>query len=177
MALPPLENFDNSDDWSPVPPFALTAYWIAAALILWLAHTGEHWVFLLDSANLAFHEAGHPIFSILGESITVYGGTMGQLTFPLVAAWTFRRQHATASYSFTLLWLGENLFNIARYMADARAQILPLVGNGEHDWTEIFSRWHVLGGDTFIAGIVRLIGWGIILGAGAWLWYRSRESV
>lgn len=176
MSLPPLENFDNSDDWSPVPPFALTAYWIAAALILWLAHTGEGWVFVLDSANLAFHEAGHPIFSILGESITVYGGTLGQLTFPLVAAWTFRRQHNTASYAFTLLWLGENLFNIARYMADARAQILPLVGNGEHDWTEIFSRWHVLGGDTFIAGIVRLIGWGIILGTGAWLWYRSQSE-
>lgn len=174
MALPPLDDFDS--DWSPVPQFALMAYSISAALILWLANTGEGWVFLLDNANLVFHEAGHPIFSILGESVTVYGGTMGQLVFPLVAAWSFRRQHATASYSFSLLWLGENMFNIARYMADARAQILPLVGNGEHDWTEIFSRWNMLGGDTFIAGIVRLIGWLLIIGTGIWLWYRSRQT-
>ena len=171
MALPPLENFD--DDWSELPPFALTGYWVAAVLILWLANTGEHWVFLLDNANLAFHEAGHPIFSILGERITVYGGTMGQLAFPLVAAFSFRRQHATASYAFTLLWLGENLFNIARYMADARAQILPLVGNGEHDWTEIFSRWNVLSSDTTLAGLVSFIGWIIIISTGIWLSYRK----
>jgi hypothetical protein len=48
-------------------------------------------------------------------------------------------------------WLFENLLNIARYMADARAQILPLVGGGEHDWTNIFSRWDVLASDTLIA--------------------------
>lgn len=176
MALPPLDSFNDSDDWSPVPPFALTAYLVAAVLILWLANTGEGWVFLLDNANLAFHEAGHPIFSILGESITVYGGTMGQLAFPLVAAWTFRRQHVTTSYAFSLLWLGENLFNIARYMADARAQILPLVGNGEHDWTEIFSRWHVLSSDTTIAGLVRFLGWVIIIGTGLWLAYRKQQN-
>ena len=52
----------------------------------------------------------------------------------------------------SLVWLGENLFNVARYMADARAQELPLVGNGDHDWTEIFSRWNVLPLDERIAG-------------------------
>ena len=175
MALPPLEPLSD-DDWNPVPSLAVTAYLLTAALILWLANSGERWVFLLDNANLAFHEAGHPIYSILGERMTVYGGTLGQLTFPLVAAWTFRRQRATASYAFTLLWLGENLFNIARYMADARAQILPLVGNGEHDWTEIFSRWGLLHADTTVAGLVRLIGWIIILGTGAWLTYRQQRD-
>ena len=53
-----------------------------------------------------------------------------------------------------LAWLFQNFWNIARYMADARAQVLPLVGNGEHDWTEIFSRWGVLRRDTGIAGFV-----------------------
>lgn len=175
MVFRSAERFDTEDNWAPVPQFALAAYWILAALILWLAHTGERWVWVLDNANLAFHEAGHPIFSILGERITVYGGTLGQLCFPLAAAWSFRRQGASTSFAFSMLWLGENLFNIARYMADARAQILPLVGNGEHDWTEIFSRWHVLGSDIFIAGIVRVIGWGIVLGAGAWLWHRAQQ--
>ncbi|MFI5142834.1 MAG: hypothetical protein ACHQHM_02255 [Thermoanaerobaculales bacterium] len=29
-------------------------------------------------------------------------------------------------------------------MADARALALPLVGGGEHDWTELFFRWNTL---------------------------------
>jgi hypothetical protein len=77
------------------------------------------------------------------------------------------------------VWLCENLWNIARYMADARAQELPLVGGGEHDWTEIFSRWGALNQDTAIAGVVRLIGWIGLLWAWGWLmwrWYRDRED-
>ena len=31
----------------------------------WFANTGEGWVHVLDGANLAFHEAGHPIFGML----------------------------------------------------------------------------------------------------------------
>jgi hypothetical protein len=72
-----------------------------------------------------------------------------------------------------VLWLGENLFNIAVYMADARVQLLPLVGNGEHDWAEIFSRWGVLQWDTGLASLVRMTGWLLIIGAGWWLWRRK----
>lgn len=63
-------------------------------------------------------------------------------------------------------------------MADARAQVLPLVGSGEHDWTEIFSRWGVLGRDTGIAGFVTLLGWLGVLIAWGWLarrWWLDRE--
>jgi hypothetical protein len=54
--------------------------------------------------------------------------------------------------------------------------VLPLVGNGEHDWTEIFSRWGVLSWDSDIAGLVRMTGWLLIVGAGVWLWYRRAED-
>jgi len=63
-------------------------------------------------------------------------------------------------------------------MADARVQILPLVGNGEHDWTEIFSRWHVLHRDTGIAGSVSILAWiGVSIAWGwlAWRWWHDRE--
>ncbi|MFA6971189.1 MAG: hypothetical protein WC208_07285 [Gallionella sp.] len=160
-------------EWMPVPAWGLAGFVAAAMLVLWRSHTGEHWVFLLDSANLAFHEAGHPLFSLLSDRLTVYGGTLGQLMFPLTAGFSFYRQRAALSFAFAVLWLGENLFNIAVYMADARAQILPLVGNGEHDWTEIFSRWGVLHWDSTIAGFTRLMGWLLIIGAGVWLWYRK----
>ena len=61
-------------------------------------------------------------------------------------------------------------------MADARAQELPLVGNGDHDWTEIFSRWHVLHLDGRIAGITRGIGLILMAVALVWLYRRWRES-
>lgn len=168
------EEADQADHWSAVSSVALAGYVAAACLILWLANTGQQWVHVLDSANLAFHEAGHLIYGVLGHRFALYGGTLGQLTFPLLALWVFHRQRKTASFAFAMLWLGENLFNIARYMADARAQVLPLVGGGEHDWTEIFSRWGVLGSDTRIAALVRLMGWAIVVGAAWWLWRRSR---
>jgi hypothetical protein len=68
--------------------------------------------------------------------------------------------------------------NIGRYMADARAQVLPLVGGGEHDWTEIFSRWGVLPLDTRIGGFTRFLGLVLMAYALIWLWRRigSRDS-
>lgn len=163
---------DVDDDWTPVTNSSVAGYSLASLLILWLANSDPYWVYLLDSANLAFHEAGHPLFNLLSERLTVYGGTLGQLMFPLAAGISFYRQRATSSVAFVVLWLGENCFNIAVYMADARSQILPLVGNGEHDWTEIFSRWGVLNWDTNIAGVMRLTGWLLVIAAGLWLAYR-----
>jgi hypothetical protein len=166
------QNDEDNDGWMPVTNSGVACYFLAALLILWLANSDPYWVYLLDSANLAFHEAGHPLFSLLSERLTVYGGTLGQLMFPLAAGISFYRQRATTSVAFAVLWLGENFFNIAVYMADARSQILPLVGNGEHDWTEIFSRWGVLNWDTNIAGMIRLVGWLLVIAVGLWLWYR-----
>jgi hypothetical protein len=140
----------------------------------WFGEDG--WVPLLDSANLALHEAGHPLVGIFSTRLTVYGGTLFQLAFPLLAALQFRRSANPAGIAAALVWLGENLFNVARYMADARAQELPLVGNGDHDWTEIFSRWHVLHLDGRIAGITRGIGLILMAWALLWLYRRWRES-
>ena len=172
-----MASFNQTDnEWTPVTPAGLIGYAIASLLILWLAHTGYRWVFVLDSANLALHEAGHPLFSLISDRLTVYGGTLAQLMFPLLALGSFYRQRATFSCAFAVLWLGENLFNIAVYMADARVHLLPLVGNGEHDWTEIFSRWGVLQWDTGIAGLVRVLGWLLIFAAGVWLLYRGHKQ-
>jgi hypothetical protein len=160
-------------EWVQVTGWGVAGFTAAALLILWQAHAEAHWVFLLDSANLAFHEAGHPLFGMLSDRLTVYGGTLGQLMFPLAAGFSFYRLRKTLSCAYAALWLGENLLNIAVYMADARTQILPLVGNGEHDWTEIFSRWGVLSWDNGIATLVRITGWLLIVGAGLWLGYRK----
>ncbi len=157
-------------DWKAVSTPSIAGACLFALYCAWFAHTGEGWVHILDGANLAFHEAGHPIFGLLlGERITVYGGTLGQLVFPAVVAASFWWRRETASFAVALLWLAENFWNIARYMADARAHELPLVGGGEHDWTEILSRWGVLVHDTGVAGFTRIIGWVLMLAVLVWL--------
>lgn len=81
----------------------------------------------------------------------VYGGTLGQLFFPVVVSFYFFRRADTFQMSIGLLWIAQNFFNIATYMRDARAHELSLVGGGEHDWTEIFMRWGCLQSDVKIA--------------------------
>jgi hypothetical protein len=43
-------------------------------------------------------------------------------------------------------------------VADARAQELPLVGGGEHDWAYLLARFGLLARDQDIAGAVRTLG-------------------
>ena len=74
------------------------------------------------------------------------------------------------------IWFAQNLFNIARYMADARARELPLTGGGEHDFEHIFTRWGVLHRDLDIASTTRTLGWIGIALALAWLGWRYRRQ-
>jgi len=173
----------RGQDWQPVAGPGVAATAVFAVFVLWAANSGGHWVFPLDNANLAFHEFGHPFFGSLSERLGVYGGTLGQLMFPAITATVFWVRREAASCAVCAIWLGENLLNIARYMADARAHQLPLVGglNPElyHDWTEIFVRWGVLRHDVRIAGFTAFCGWTVILCAAGWLawtWHRQRDD-
>ncbi|MCL4799810.1 MAG: hypothetical protein KJ025_09510 [Burkholderiales bacterium] len=166
--------------WQPVSTAALAAASVPIVLVLWLAHTGERWVWLLDNANLALHEAGHPLAGLVSERLAVYGGTLGQLAFPVAATASFWMRRHPASFALCAAWIGENLFNVAVYMADARAMQLPLVGGLDpalaHDWNEIFSRWGVLPWDVTIAYAVRFAGWAVILAAWGWLAWRCWQD-
>ncbi len=164
------------DDSPSVTPLAFGA--VAGFAIACLAfHLAMGWVPLLDSANLALHEAGHPLVGILSQRLGVYGGTIFQLAFPLAAAWDFRRRGHAPGVAACGVWLGENLLNVARYMADARAGELPLVGGGEHDWLEILTRWGLIAHDTRIAGLTRVVAVAVIAASLAWLYRRWREPL
>lgn len=147
----------------------------AVALLVVAILLGERgFVLVLDHANLAFHEAGHLFFGVLGNTPGLYGGTLGQLVFPVVVAVICWQRRDAAGFALAGVWFFENFLNIARYMADARVQLLPLVGGGEHDWYNIFSRWGVLDADTGIAGFTQAIGWIGMLACVIWLWRQRR---
>lgn len=60
-----------------------------------------------------------------------------------------------------LWWLGQNCWNIATYVRDARAQELPLVGGGEHDWALLLGHFGVLHLDLEISRVVALLGFAL----------------
>jgi hypothetical protein len=140
-------------------------------LVLFLSQPG--FVFLLDHANLLFHEAGHPITGLFSHRLEPYGGTIGQLFFPCVLAISLWRKGNAGGFAAAWIWFFENWFNIARYMADARALQLPLVGGGDHDWNTIFTRWNLLEYDTRIAAVFKLLAWAGIASASAWICWRA----
>lgn len=166
---------DADEDWQPVSRSAFIAVLAASAWLVWQHFfTDETWVFLLDHANLALHEAGHPVVGLLSNHLAVYGGTLFQLLFPALFLRHFWRQRHSVGWAASWVWLGESLMNVGRYMKDARAQQLPLVGGGDHDWTEIFSRWGVLARDVGIGNATRLLGLCMVLAAVVWLWRLRR---
>jgi hypothetical protein len=66
----------------------------------------------------------------------------------------------------------------ATYMADARAQQLPLLTVGDadyviHDWNYLFGRLGLLAHDTQIASVTRVIGWLGMIATVAWFVRRS----
>ncbi len=147
---------------------------ILAALLVF---NDDGYIRFIDDANLWFHEGGHFIFGLFGDTMGLYGGTLGQLIIPIICGVAFWRQESLVSVSVALLWFFQNFFDIAVYMADARAQKLPLLpAGGEHDWTNILSRWGALQYDTTLATILRAMGWlGLFLTL-VWTTYLWRQD-
>ena len=140
-----------------------------------LAHLGRGT--LLDGVDLAIHETGHLVFGPFGEFIGFAGGTLFQLIMPLTFVGYFVRRGDQHAASVALWWVGQNCGHIAVYAADARAQELPLVGGGEHDWAYLLGRlgWlrhdQVIGHDLWFAGValytVAIVGGLVVLPSSA----------
>jgi len=98
---------------------------------------------LLHLVNLQFHEAGHVLFRPFGQFIRTLGGSLGQLLIPLICVGVLllktRDPFGAAVCGW---WFGENFLDLAPYINDARAGVLPLLGGntghsapyGFHDW-------------------------------------------
>lgn len=161
------------------PCVRLPAAWgalVAGAVILFALREWFRGAFLLlDGVSLAVHEAGHVVFGLLGNRfVMMAGGTALQLAMPIAFALDFRRRGQPRSSAACLAWAGQNLLNVGRYAADARAQQLPLVGGGEHDWTYLLEVVGLLRRDVQVGAAFDFAGCFLIAWAGVSIWERSR---
>lgn len=134
-----------------------------------LLATPDDWHFL-DNIDLPIHETGHLVFAWGGDVLQALGGTLFQCLVPLVFMATFVRRGDASGAAASLWWAGQNGFNIARYVADARTQDLPLVGGGEHDWAFLLATWDLLDRDLALARFVRLVATVAMIAAVWWSW-------
>lgn len=125
-----------------------------------------------SALNFGIHELGHQIFSIFGEFMHIAGGSIFQCLFPLLWMAGFLQKRWYFAASMCWCWFGLNLFDVARYAADARARLLPLsIGLGifgidptdtdaaydrAHDWYQLLNRAGHLENDLTIASGLRI---------------------
>jgi hypothetical protein len=174
--LEPLEQ-----EWRPVNRTILA---IAAAfylLFLYQAARGSGPMLMIDLVFVPIHEGGHLLFRFFGEFLAVAGGTILQLAVPLMLAAFFIFQRQIPGTAFCMFFFFEQCLPIATYMADARAQELPLLTVGDsdnviHDWAYLFGKLGVLDHDTQIAHGVRILGWLGMMGTLAWFILRSLRA-
>lgn len=112
----------------------------------------------LHNVDLPIHETGHLVFAPFGETMMLLGGSLFQVLVPLLFAGTFAWRRDRFGAAVCLWWVAQNCWDVAIYVADARAQELPLVGGGEHDWFNLLDHWDLLHRDLAIAQQVRAAG-------------------
>ena len=138
----------------------------------------------LHLPDLIFHEAGHVIFSPFGRFMSVLGGSLLQFLVPVILAVSFVRQHQPFSAAVCAWWAGQNLVDLAPYIADARSLRLVLLGGNTgaevegHDWEYLLTQLGIVHHDRAI-GLWAHYG-GVLLmaasiGVGAWTLRRRRN--
>lgn len=168
--------FDSARGWA-----AGRWWWWRALLLLFFGWDGIQHLRDPDAggvfAGITFgvHEFGHLLFAFLGEFMAVLGGSLNQLLIPIGAAALMYHYRDYFGIAIAGTWLSSSLLDLARYIGDARAQELDLVGFGEdpqHDWTWLLTQLHALPQDLRIAGGVRFAALLLLLGSllfGVWI--------
>ena len=133
-----------------------------APYVLWLTFAYSY--HFLDGVNLIIHEAGHVLFSPLGDTLGLMGGTLLQLAAPAAFVISFLLRGRLFESAVCSVWLAESLMYTARYMADARELSLPLLGD-VHDWNELFIRAGLLHRAEFLGAVVHVLGSGLAVAA------------
>lgn len=130
----------------------------------------------MHNINLVFHEAGHVLFRLFGEFMTIFGGSLLQLLVPMTVMLMFIFKHRdNFAASIGLWWLAQSMMDLVPYINDARLQEMWLLGGvqgkdipGIHDWNNILSRLHMLEYDHALALVVMVLAIGLMMVSFVW---------
>ena len=152
---------DDARDW------ARGRMWIPRAVLLLYLVYADYRLFsdpesstMFSGITLAVHELGHVIFGFAGHFIGSLMGSGTQVLVPIIVMILFLRQRDYFAISVGAFWLSFSLFELARYVGDARSMDLPLVGlssDPEHDWHYLLGATHMLPLDTTFAFLIRVL--------------------
>ena len=169
-----------------VPPRVDPAlFWARLALLLlfglwglrliWMDHrSGEMGSSFLHGPLLVFHEAGHVVFRLFGEFVSVLGGTLGQLLMPAILCGALLFKNRDPFGAAIGLWLvGVSLLDIAPYVYDALLPQLVLLGgntgeDGGHDWIYLLGETGLLKRAQSLGWLVHKLGALVVVLSIAW---------
>lgn len=153
---------------------------VLVALVAWTWHfaaapmgatAGESFLHLPD---LVFHEAGHVILSPFGRFMTVLGGSLFQIVVPVALGVALFRQRDRFGAAVCAWWAGQNLVDLAPYIADARALQLVLLGGHTgaevegHDWEYLLATLGWMRHDRMLGLLSHRLGLAIMIAALGW---------
>lgn len=168
--------------WGRAIFLALLVFWTFSLGRQPMRSAGDSFLHL---PNLIFHEAGHFIFAPLGRFMTVLGGSLTQCLVPVIFGVAFARQRQWFAVAVMTWWFGENLMDLAPYIADARALRLVLLGGKTgaevegHDWEYILNALGIahhditIGTWAFRLGLFLMVG---SLAAAAYTLFKPRAA-
>lgn len=141
---------------------------LLALLALSVLRADEPYIPLLSDIDVAMHEFGHYLFIPFGETMTILGGSLWQVLFPLIFAAYFSASYRTRKRDVfaamaCLWWAALNLLEVAVYVNDSRALDLTLLNgltgkeSDAHDWNNLLTQWHALKSAHAIAATMRRI--------------------
>ncbi len=164
---------------------ALFAVW--GVRLIFLDHrTGEMGSSFLHGPLLVFHEAGHVLFMLFGEFLTIAGGTLMQLIVPAVLCGALLVKNRDPFGGAIGLWLlGVSLLDVAPYAYDALHPQLTLLGGhtgeeGGHDWIYLLSKLGLLQRSQGIGWLIHKLGAAVVLLSiywAGWLLWQQRKQL
>ena len=133
--------------------------WIFFAVIFFRHLSSSEYASVLQPLNLGVHELGHLLFSWSGQFMSVLGGTLVEVAAPFAGVWNFYRQQDYFALTLCFGWLSTALFDVARYVGDARAMEIPLVSpfgvdTVVHDWNFMLGKMGILTWDKSLSTVV-----------------------
>jgi hypothetical protein len=146
---------------------------------------GEIGASFMHAILLPIHEAGHVFLNPFGQFLTILGGSLLQIVFPLIIGcavlWQNRDPFGAA---LGLWWCGASLVDLAPYIYDAKNPQLVLLGghtgeDGPHDWIYLLGVFGKISQSQGYGFLVHKLGVLVMAGALVWagkvLWRMHRQ--